>query len=123
MSTWRVSQSEDLQAVLDDLGLAREHSTTATGLGSLTPEVLAHVLTGAGFTDIRVVADSEAFRYADIEHYWQSIRGTGSGQRAAALDAAQIERVRTVLAERLGAYQRPDGIHVVATALLGMGNR
>ena len=122
VSTWRASSIEDLQAVLDDLGLAGSNAHRPPGWIT-EPEVLAHALTGAGFTDVRVVADSEAFRYADIEHYWQSIRGNGSGRRAAALDAAQLERVRAALAERFRAYQRPDGIHVVATALLAVGNR
>jgi SAM-dependent methyltransferase len=114
VSTWRVAQAEDLQDVLVELGLLGGAQQRSPGWIT-EPEVLAGALTGAGVTDVRVVADSEAFRYTDLEHCWQSVSGTGSGRRAAALDAADPERLR--------AYQRPDGIHVVATALLGMGNR
>jgi ubiquinone/menaquinone biosynthesis C-methylase UbiE len=122
VSTWRASFLEDLEAVLDDLDLAGSNAHRPPGWIT-EPEVLAHALTGAGFTDVRVVADSEAFRYDDLEHYWQNIRGTGTGRRAAALDAAQLDRVRAALAERFRAYQQPDGIHVVATALLAVGDR
>jgi SAM-dependent methyltransferase len=120
-STWRVSQAEDLQAILDDLGLLGSEQQRPPGWIT-EPEVLANALAGAGFTDVRVVTDSHAFRYADLEHYWHSIRGTGAGRRAAALDAAQIERVQTALAERLRPYQQLDGIHVVATALLAVAS-
>jgi SAM-dependent methyltransferase len=122
VSTWRVSRDEDLQAVLDDLGLVGSQQQRPPGWIT-EPEVLARALTEAGFVDVRVVADPTTFPYADLEQYWQSVSGTGSGRRAAALDAAQLERVRTALAERFRAYQQPDGIHVVATALLGVGGR
>jgi ubiquinone/menaquinone biosynthesis C-methylase UbiE len=122
VSTWRASFIEDLEAILNNLGLAGSNAHRPPGWIT-EPEVLARALTGAGFIDVRVVADSKAFHYADIEHYWQSIRDNGSGRRAAALDAAQLERVRTALAERFRAYQQPDGIHVVTTALLAVGNR
>ena len=119
VSTWQAPQAEDLQVVMDDLGVLGD--TQQRPLSE--PDGLVRVLTGAGFTDVRVVADAQAFRYDDIEHYWQNIQGTGSGRRAATLAAADLERVRATLAERLRAYQRPDGIHVVATALLGFGTR
>lgn len=44
-------------------------------------------------------------------------------QGQGASDAAQTERVRATLAERLRAQQRSDGIHVVATALLAVASR
>jgi SAM-dependent methyltransferase len=119
VSTWQALLGEDLHAVLNELGLLG-----GAQLKSLSePDDLVRALTGAGFTDVRVVADSEAFRHDDLEHYWQNIRGTSTGRHAAALDADQLERVRTALAERLRAYQQPDGLHVVATALLAVGSR
>jgi hypothetical protein len=39
------------------------------------------------------------------------------------LDATEIERARAALAERFRAYERPDGIHVTGTALLGVASR
>jgi SAM-dependent methyltransferase len=122
VSTWRVAQAEDLQAVLVERGLGGGNQQRSPGWIT-EPEVLEHALAGAGFTDVRVKADSQAFLYTDLEHYWQSIQGTGSGRRAAALDAAQVAGVKTALAERLRAYQQPDGIDVVATALLGVASR
>jgi ubiquinone/menaquinone biosynthesis C-methylase UbiE len=119
VSTWQAAQGEDLRAVLNELGLrggAQQRPLSE-------PDDLAGALTGAGFTNVRVVADSEAFRYDDLEHYWQNIRSSGAGRIADRLDAARFERVRAALAERLQAYERPDGIHVVATALLAIGNR
>ncbi len=119
VSTWRVGQTDDLVAVLRDLGLEGAQSP-----GWITePDDLMRPLQQAGFTDIRVVADSETFCYADLEQYWQTARGTGTRRRLEALDAAQTERVRATLAERLRAQQRPDGIHVVATALLAVASR
>ena len=119
VSTWRVSETEDLATVLDALGLGR-----AASPGWITePDDLVRSLGRAGFTDIRVVADSETFCYADLEQYWQTARGTGQRRILDALDPAQIARVRATLAERLRAYQRPDGFHVVATALLAVASR
>jgi ubiquinone/menaquinone biosynthesis C-methylase UbiE len=119
VSTWRESQTDDLVAVLRDLGLESDRPT-----GWITePDDLARPLERADFTDIRVVADSETFCYADLEQYWQSARGTGRRRSLDALDAVQTERVRATLAERLQAHQRPDGIHIVATALLAVASR
>jgi hypothetical protein len=53
-----------------------------------------------------------------IEQYWQNARGTGLRHRLDTLDDEQKERVRTALAERVRDRQRPDGLHLEATALL-----
>ncbi|HLH25627.1 MAG TPA: methyltransferase domain-containing protein [Chloroflexota bacterium] len=119
VSTWRITESEELGAVLDALGGPSDRSP-----GWITePDDLARRLTGAGFADVRVVADSETFHYADLEHYWQGARGTGRRRSLDALDAEQTARVRAALAERLRPYQRPDGIHAPATALLAVASR
>ena len=122
VSTWRASQAEDLQAVLDELGLLETNGSRPPGWIS-EPDVLARALATAGFNDVRVVADPLTVRYDDIAHYWQSVRVTGAGRRVAALDTAQIERARDVLAERLQTYQQPDGVHVEMTALLAVATR
>jgi O-methyltransferase/aklanonic acid methyltransferase len=122
VSTWRASPAEDLQAILTELDLVGSNRQRPPGWIS-EPDVLARVLAEADFGDVRVDADSRAFRYADFEDYWQKIRGTGARRIADALDAADIERARAALAERLRAYQRADGIYVVATALLGVASR
>jgi SAM-dependent methyltransferase len=119
ISTWRVSQSEDLQVVLDELGLVGNSAQRPPGWIT-EPDDLARPLERAGFGGVRVTTDSKTFRYDDVDDYWQSIRGTGPRRIVDKLEATQIELARAALTERLGAYQQPDGIHVVATALLGV---
>jgi O-methyltransferase/aklanonic acid methyltransferase len=121
VSTWRVGLPEDLRAVLDELGLAGSDQRPP---GWITePAVLERALANAGLTNVQVIADSLTFVYADVEEYWNSVRGTGPRRIVDALDARQIERTRAALTERFRAYERPDGIHVVATALLGVASR
>lgn len=119
VSTWRVSQGDDLRAVLDELGLGGPGEP-----GWITdPDELARLLGEAGFLDVRVMVDAKVFRYADLGQYWQNARGTGLRQRLDALDAEQTEQTRAALAERVRLHQRPDGIYLEATALLAIGRR
>jgi hypothetical protein len=122
VSTWRVSQAEDLRVVLEELGLVGDNAQRPPGWIT-EPDVLARALERAGFADVRVVAESKTFRYADLEDYWEKVRGTGPRRIVDKLEAAQIERARAALTERFRAYERPDGIHVVATALLAVASR
>ncbi len=114
VSTWQISQTHDLGVVLNDLGLGRLDEP-----GWISdPAQLAGVLTNAGFTGVRVIADSHDFHYESIDQYWQNALGTGVRRWLDALDAEQEERVRAVLAERVASHQRPDGLYLEATALL-----
>jgi SAM-dependent methyltransferase len=122
VSTWRVNPSGDLQAVVEKLGLVGSNNQRPPGWIT-EPDVLAHALVSAGFTDVQVIADSTTFVYADVGEYWHSVRGTGPRRVIDVLDAAHIERARAALAERFRAYERPDGIHVPAVALLGTASR
>jgi hypothetical protein len=72
---------------------------------------------------VRVSVDSNVFRYADLEGYWQSARGTGQGRRLDALNAEETERVRIALAKRVLPHQRADGLDLEATALLASAGR
>lgn len=119
VSTWRVSQVEDLNAVLDGLGVAGKGEPGWVR----DPDHLARLLAQAGFVDIHVAADSRAFRYDSLEEYWRNARGTGLRRRLDALDAEQTQRVRAALAERVRPFQRPDGIYLEATALLAVAGR
>ena len=93
-------------------------------LGWITDQnELADLLKRAGFADVRVRVDSNAFRYADLDEYWQSARGTGQGRRLDVLNTEQTERVREALARRVLPHQRADGIYLEATALLASANR
>ena len=119
VSTWRVSSTEDLAVVLKELDLLPPRAP-----GWITdPDDLARPLVRAGFADVRVVADSATFHYADVEHYWQHAHCTGQRHSLDPLTPAQLERTRAVLAERLRPHQRPDGLHLVATALLAVASR
>jgi ubiquinone/menaquinone biosynthesis C-methylase UbiE len=119
VSTWRISQTNELQAILPGLGvtLPRPPGWIAD------PDELSQLLTRAGFTNVRVQADSQAFRYADVDEYWQQARGTGMRRALDTLDAGQAERVRAALAERVRAHQGLDGFEFVSTALLAVAKR
>src|SRR5215207_1256250 len=81
VSTWRASESHDLLAVLRALG--PEHPLPP---GWVTePEVLAALLTRSGFREVQVIADTHAFRYADLDAYWRCARGTGARRSIDAL--------------------------------------
>jgi len=119
LSTWREAESHDLSLVLGALGQA-----AARPPGWITePEVLADLLTQAGFVDVRVQADTHDFRHADLDAYWRGAMGTGARRSIENLDAEQTGRVRAALAERLERYRQADGYHVPATALIGTATR
>lgn len=119
VSTWQVSQADDLRVVMDDLGLGGPGEP-----GWITdPDALAALLMQAGFSDVRVMADATVFRYADLEQYWQNARSTGLRRRLDALDDGETERVRAALAERVGPDLRSDGVYREATALLALARR
>ena len=67
--------------------------------------------------------ESHAFRYADLDEYWQTARTTGERRRIEALDVGETERVRQALAARAAPHQQPDGLHIPATALLATAAR
>ena len=85
--------------------------------------MLERVLVEAGFADVRVWEDPTVFRYADIEDYWQTARGTGLRRWIDQLDAAQTERARAMFGERVRPHSREDGIYLGAAAILATGSR
>jgi O-methyltransferase/aklanonic acid methyltransferase len=118
VSTWRAPQTSDLHAVLAALGFKLPQPP-----GWITEAaMLSDLLTRAGFADVRVAAETQAFRYAAIEEYWQQARGTGMRQALDPLDEAQAGRVRAALGERLRAREG-GGFSASATALLAMATR
>lgn len=121
LSTWRVSQGDDLAAVLVQLGLMKPGEVQALRFNE--PEQLERPLVAAGFSGVRVLVDQAEFHYADVEQYWQDSRGTGLRHWLDALDAAQTARARAALAERFRPHQRTDGIHLTAVALLATADR
>lgn len=120
LSTWHVSQADDLGKVLAQLGFA---DAGAMRLPFHVPDEVERALVAAGFADVLVLADTVAFRFADQEQYWQHARGTGMRRWLDALDDTQTARAKAALADRLRPHTRPDGIHLAATALLAVASR
>ena len=120
VSTWRVAQADDLGATLGQLGLSGAGGDL---LGFREAAELARPLEAAGFANVRVWEDTALFRYADIDDYWQTARGTGLRRWIDQLDAAQTERARAALIERVRPHQRPDGLYLAATALFATASR
>jgi ubiquinone/menaquinone biosynthesis C-methylase UbiE len=119
MSTWRITQCSELEAVMAELGMRRPKPP-----GWITEsEDLSRLLARAGFTNVRVDEDEQSFRYADADEYWRQARGTGMRRTLDSLDAIEAKRVRAALADRLRPHKRQDGFYLVATALLAVANR
>ena len=119
ISTWQVSQADDVRVVLDDLGLGGPGEP-----GWITdPDELVGLLKRAEFSDVKVKLDSNTFRYADLDEYWQTARGTGQRRRLDVLKPEETERVRAALADRVKRNHRVDGIYLEATALLARAER
>jgi SAM-dependent methyltransferase len=117
ISTWHLSQAREIETILQQTG------GPAKPPGWITePEELNSLLTRAGFADVRVDLDAHPFHYADIDAYWQQAHGTGLRTALDSLDATQTERVSNLLIERMRPYQRADGFHVPATALLAVAS-
>jgi len=85
LSTWRVSQGQDLAATLAGLGLMQLADVAALSFNM--PEHLETPLTVAGFADAHAESDETIFRFADLDAYWQDARGTGLRRWLDALDA------------------------------------
>jgi O-methyltransferase / aklanonic acid methyltransferase len=132
VSTWQVSQADDVRAVLDELGLGGPGEqgwiTEPNALvdGAAMAAALAWrgvdqlLLKHAGFSDVTVHLESHAFHYADLDEYLRTARGTGERHRLERLDADETDRVRSRLAARLARYEQSDGLHVPAAALLAI---
>jgi hypothetical protein len=80
-------------------------------------------LTRAGFTDVRVMAETYLAQFADANAYWQEAMNTGERQNIAALSAEQVEQARAALADQLAQYRQADGLHIPATALIATATR
>jgi ubiquinone/menaquinone biosynthesis C-methylase UbiE len=120
VSTWRNPYWAHAEGVLDQLMAAppsREETRTRD------TDELAHALASAGFAQVRVEPDPALFRYADVEEYWQSARGTLVRRLLDALDEGKTAQAKALLAERLRPYQREDGFYVEASALIAVASR
>jgi ubiquinone/menaquinone biosynthesis C-methylase UbiE len=119
VSTWQTSQAADLSAALHALD-----PTFAGEPGWITEAgVLADCLTQAGLQGVRVCEETEVFRYASLDQYWQTARGTGLRRWLDQLEPCQAERLRASLTERLGVSQPEVQLHLAATALIAIAER
>ena len=117
VSTWRVSQTSEIEAAMVELGIHR-----AKQPGWITePDDLSKLLKAAGFTDVSVKVDSHSFRYADVEEYWRQARGTGMRRTLDELNAADAERLRSALTRRVSP-ERPE-FYSTSAALIAVGCR
>jgi ubiquinone/menaquinone biosynthesis C-methylase UbiE len=119
VSTWRVTQRSDLEAVLIELGvrLSRPPGWTTE------PEDLSQLLARAGFSNVRVSEEFQSFHYADVNEYWQAAHGTGMRRVLESLDAVLANRARAALYDRLRPSQHQDGFYVAASALVAVADR
>jgi hypothetical protein len=116
VSTWRVSQTSEIEAAMAELGMHR-----AKQPGWITePDDLSKLLMTAGFTDVFVKVDSHSDRYADVEEYWRQARGTGMRRILDELNAADAERLRGALTRRVSP-ERPKEFYSTSTALIAVG--
>lgn len=120
VSTWQLTQADDLGAVLAQQGLLDVNQEV---MRFSVADELQRALAAADFTAVRVRPDTVAFRYDDLAAYWQNARGTGIRRWLDRLDDAQHEQVRAALAERVQSRQQADGLHLPATALLAVARR
>jgi hypothetical protein len=119
VSTWQVSQTEDVTEALVELGLQTGHPP-----GWLTePERLERLLHEAGFREVSVAVDTYDARYTDLNQYWRTAQGTGQRATIDGLNATQREELRAALAERFQSRTRADGLHIEARALLATATR
>ena len=116
VSTWRVSQAEQLNRLCAELGFKSGNPP-----GWITePEVLERLVARNGFSDVRVRTDSHIFRYAGLDEYWQQAMGTGLRGLLTSLDEAARQNLRDAFAQRMKPHQRRDGLYLEASALIAV---
>lgn len=120
VSTWRVTQANDLETVLARLGFAAPLNVP---LPLRDPAEVNDVLVAAGFAGVRVREDVATFRYASVAQYWQNARGTGMRRWLDVLDTTQTAHAMTALEEQMQPHQRGNAILLDATALLAVADR
>jgi ubiquinone/menaquinone biosynthesis C-methylase UbiE len=118
LSTWRVSQTSEIEAAMAELGIQR-----AKQPGWITePEDLSKLLAAAGFTDVSVAEDSHSFRYANVDEYWRQARGTGMRRMLDELSADAAQRARAALTRRVSSDGTQE-FYSTSTALIAVGCR
>jgi ubiquinone/menaquinone biosynthesis C-methylase UbiE len=89
-----------------------------------TPEGLEAILASAGFADIRIVSESQEFRYDDEEEWWSTLWSHGMRARLEAIEKktgkAGLERFKADAFEKLRTIKQADSIYQNFTVLFGL---
>lgn len=118
LSTWRVSQTSEIEAAMADLGMQR-----ATQPGWITePADLSKLLATAGFSDVSVTVDTHSFRYTDAEEYWRQARGTGMRRMLDRLNPTDAARLHDAFAKRVNPDSQKE-FYSASTALIAVATR
>ncbi|MFN8632744.1 MAG: methyltransferase domain-containing protein [Chloroflexota bacterium] len=119
VTTWQAPRMQDL-----DLVLARMGQKSSLPPGQIAdPAVLTDVVVRAGFSDVRVDAETRLVERVDADTYWQQAMRSAMSRNLEALSAEQVNQVRAALADQLEQYRQADGLHVPVTALLATASR
>ena len=119
LTTWQVSQAEELARTTLALGLG-----SGSAPGWITKaEVLHALIQRNGFGNAQVAADSKAFSYPNAEAYWEQARGTGLRATLDKLQGEEKNRVMQAFVERVKPHLRADGLRLTATALIAVAER
>jgi O-methyltransferase/aklanonic acid methyltransferase len=87
-----------------------------------TPEGLKAIFARAGFTDIRVKQESIDFVYPNANAWWNqqySTVATWMGE----IDPNNWGKLKANIFEKFSEFQKEDGIHIPAYALLAIGSK
>ena len=120
VSTWHITQSDALNAVLAELGQHVDSNSQFSRLRD--PAEVEVAVARAGFRNLDVHFERSAFVFRDLEEYWQAGRGTGVRPRIDALSAEQAANARELLAQRLERHRRPGGFQVEAVAIFALAS-
>jgi ubiquinone/menaquinone biosynthesis C-methylase UbiE len=118
VSTWRVSQTSEIEAAMVALGMQLARQS-----GWITePHELLKLLTATGFTNVSVREESHSFRYESVDEYWRQARGTGMRRMLDRFSAADVERIRAALTRRVSPDQR-NHFRSTSAALIATASR
>jgi len=111
------------------LPLAQAPARSADGTQPVfdTPDGLGAILSGAGFTDVRIVADAVRFVYADEQAWWQSMWSHGMRGWLEGLERQQgstaLRQFQQAACAELRAHRAADGFPQTSSVLFGVAVR
>ena len=98
--------------------------TTDPGPVFNTQEGLEAILVSAGFTDIKIVSESERFTYRDEEEWWSTLWSHGFREVLEEIEkkmgADGLKRFKSDAFEEIKAIKQTEGIHQLYSVLFGL---